>query len=63
MKIRFALLEKEFDSTWPMFNRRLDFFRFEQKEGQAFSDFVAKLELKAREADLQTLDEEEIMIH
>ena len=59
----FALLEEEFSTTWPMFNHRLDFFRFEQKEGQAFSNFVAKLELKAREADLQTLDEEEIMIH
>ena len=48
---------------WPLFNRRLDFFRFEQKDGQQFSDFAAKLELKALEADLHTLTPEEIMVH
>ena len=38
-----AILIEEFNHKYPLFNRRLDFFRYQQASGQSFSDFMIKL--------------------
>lgn len=58
--IRF--LEDEFSLQYPLFLRRLDFFRASQTKGQAFSDFLTKLDSQAEEADLLNLGPEDIYI-
>ena len=57
-----TLLETEFLQAYPLFNRRLDFFRLKQAQGQTFSDFMLKLKQKGEEADLHKLNTEELYI-
>ena len=35
----FAVLQKKFDKTYPLYVRRLRFFRYAQNQGQRFDDF------------------------
>ena len=46
------IIETEFLQKYPLFARRLDFFREEQLDGEAWSDWAARLEKKGNEADL-----------
>ena len=48
-------LDDEFNAKYPLTTRRADYFRLVQKEGQAFSDHMAKLLRISREADLGAL--------
>ena len=57
-----AALERRFAVTYPLFTRRLDYFRYRQEVGQTFADFVAKLRQKGNEADLGSLTLDEIYV-
>jgi hypothetical protein len=57
-----SLLEEEFNSKYPLFARRLDFFKYTQARGQAFSDYVAKLQAKGNESDLHQLGVEDLYV-
>jgi hypothetical protein len=56
------LLEEEFRMTYPLFARRLDFFRFSQTQGQLFTDYCGKLRAKGEEADLHKLTIDELYV-
>ncbi|CAB4046073.1 Hypothetical predicted protein, partial [Paramuricea clavata] len=56
------LLENDFLGRYPLFSRRLDFFQCQQRNGQAFTDFMAKLKELSRLADLEKLSVEEIFV-
>ena len=56
------LLEKDLLVRYPMFNRRLDFFKYNQAQDQAFSDFNANLKSKGDEADLHLLQPDDIYV-
>ena len=45
-------LQEEFDLRFPVFARRVDVLRLNQKPGQKFSDFAAELKRRADEAKL-----------
>ena len=49
------LLRTEFLVQHPLFSRRLDFFKYTQAQGQAFTDWAQKLRKKGDEADLAAL--------
>ena len=51
----FQLLIKFFKLQYPVFNRRLDFFRLKQSSGESSTAFLAKLERIGAEADLADL--------
>ena len=53
-------LEQVFHLLFPVFARRLEFFQSYQKQGQAFSDFSAKLRAMGDEADLAGMTREDI---
>lgn len=57
-----AIVEAEFALRYPLFNRRLDFFRIQQANGQMFTDFMLKLKQKGEEADLGQLGVEQLYI-
>lgn len=50
-----SAIEEDLLLRFPMFTRRLDFFKFTQAKGQSFSDFSAALRAKGDEADLARL--------
>ena len=49
------LLRQEFLIQHPLFSRRMDFFSYTQAQGQAFTDWAAKLAKKGDEAALADL--------
>ena len=51
-----SLIEEVFMQRYPLFNRRLEFFRVAQRAGQEFSAFALELKQKGDEADLHRLD-------
>ena len=55
-------LHEEFSELYPLFNRRLEFFRATQKTGEKFSDTAMRLQQLADVADLGGLDAEQLMI-
>lgn len=57
-----SALEDEFKKLWPPFQRRLEFFRYDQPHGQAFSDWVAELRARAAEADLEHMTAPDIFV-
>lgn len=57
-----SFLEEEFAIEYPLFTRRLDFFRSIQQTNQPFSEFIAKLDAKADEADLENIDTQELFV-
>ena len=50
-----SILKEEFDRNWPILKRRLEFFRYDQSNGQSFTDWVAGLRARADEADLERM--------
>ncbi|KAG1653963.1 hypothetical protein GQR58_025304 [Nymphon striatum] len=42
------ILQEEFDLGFPLFNRRLDLFRYRQTPGQKFTDFMVNLKQKEK---------------
>ena len=57
-----ALLVKDFEERWPIFNRRLAFFRSAQQSGQETSTWFNELEELSLEADISELTTEEILV-
>ena len=57
-----AKLEAEFLLRHPLFTRRLDFFRAEQKPNEEFSNFAIRLKQLGDEADLQNLRTDELYV-
>jgi len=58
----FAVLQKKFEETYPLYVRRLRFFRYSQKPGQRFDDFWTQLQQLANEADLNSLSTEDLLV-
>ena len=50
-----TILQDEFRLKYPIFNRRLDFFRYQQAPGQKFTDYMLNLKQRGEEADLGAL--------
>lgn len=57
------LIKQDFLHRYPLFNRRLEFFRLTQAAGQPFSEFMVKLKQKGEEADLAQLGIEQMYIY
>ena len=57
-----ARIEEVFMEKYPLFTRRLAFFRYTQQSGQTFSDFVAELQRRGDEASLATMTEDEFYV-
>ena len=57
-----AVLKEEFLSRYPLFNRRLTFFRSEQASGQSMSDYVIQLRQAFDEADIISLAHEDLLL-
>ncbi|CAB4045298.1 zinc knuckle [Paramuricea clavata] len=56
------ILERDFLCRYPLFSRRLDFFQKQQKAGQPFTDYMARLKELSKLADLEKLSVEEIFV-
>jgi len=54
------IVRGEFQLKYPLFTRRLEFFRCKQAPGQPFSEFQSKLQACGLEADLQRMRVDEI---
>jgi len=54
------LLDKEFQKYYPLIGRRLDFFRSKQAQGQLFSDWANNLRALGDEADLASLEVDDL---
>jgi len=52
-------IEMEFRQTYPLFNRRFDFFKYNQESGQMASDWIVQLKFKGDEADLTNMGTED----
>ena len=50
------IIEEKFKKTYPLFTRRLDWFRYNQKSGQSGADFYAQLRMKGDVAEMADLD-------
>ena len=46
-------LKEEFDLKYPVFARRMDFFKLQQKPNQKFTDFIQELKKRGDEAELK----------
>ncbi len=57
-----SLLEEDFLQRYPIFMRRLEYFRFDQAANQDAVDWIAKLEQKGNEADLHRLSVDQIHV-
>ena len=57
-----GLLQQEFQLKYPLFNRRLDYFQLKQGNKQKFTDFSSKLINLAAEADLATVDIDDLHV-
>ena len=58
----FDLLEKEFLLTYPLVNRRHDFFVCSQPANQKLTDFILDLKKLSEEADLESLTPEDTIV-
>ena len=56
------IIEEEFIQRYPLFNRRLEYFRLAQKVGQEFSAYALELKQKGDEADLHRLDTDSLHV-
>ena len=56
-----AILTDLFNARYPLFSRRMDFFRFQRTKGQAVSSFIAKLVQLGTEADLNSLTTDDVL--
>ena len=57
-----GIIQDEFSRAYPLFARRVDFFRSEQQHGQLFTDWAAQLRKKGDEANLPALDVNDIYV-
>ena len=57
-----SLLRGKFDSFYPKFTRRLNFFGYAQSKGQTFDNFMAVLKQKGEQAALSELKTEELYV-
>jgi len=57
-----SYIEDEFALRYPLFSRRLDFFRYKRSKGQTVSSFVAHLMQLSGEADLSSLTVDQLMV-
>jgi len=57
-----AILKAEFLLRYPLFTRRVEFFKHTQVKGQLLSDFCSELRAKGEEADLFNLSTEDLYI-
>lgn len=57
-----SFIQEEFARRYPLFSRRLEYFRYQRQTGQSASNFVAKLVQLSFEADLQSLKTDEIQV-
>ena len=56
------ILTGVFHHRYPLFNRRLEFFRYTQSQGQGFTNYMANLRQKGDEADLHALGVDEMYV-
>ena len=56
------ILESDFKERYPLFVRRVEFFRSNQKQGQPFSEWFLKLKQMGEEADLQSISIDDLYI-
>ena len=56
------ILHREFVNQYPIFTRRLDFFRSQQGQNQNFSDWTQALRRKGDECDLDSINASDIFI-
>ena len=54
------VLDDIYDEFWSIFVKRVDFFKYKQRQGQLFSDYVVESKKKALEADLAGLTTDEL---
>lgn len=58
-----AVITELYRFILPLFNRRLEFFRYHQASGQTFADYMLKLQKLANEADLSALSVDDLMVY
>ena len=56
------MIKEEFLKQYPLYTRRLDFFRAQHERGASFVDFAQKLQRMADEADLPALSVDQMMV-
>ena len=57
-----GLLMKDFEERWPLYTRRLEFFRSSQDVGQEVSTWVCKLKQLAEECELEDLSQDDLLM-
>lgn len=53
-------IREEFSLKYPLFTRRMEFFKYNQESSQSFRDYDTQLQRKGNEADLQNLRVDEL---
>ena len=56
------ILERDFKERYPLFVRRVEFFRSNQKQGQPFSEWFQKIRQMGEEADLQSISIDDLYL-
>ena len=57
-----AYLQEEFLESYPLFNRRMEFFRLMQPRKQNMSDFMSRCRELWNEGDLHSLENEDLLL-
>ena len=57
------ILRMEYDSTYPIFLRRKNFFEYTQKPNQSFTDYSTRLQQLSHSAELGKMTSEQILVH
>lgn len=58
-----SVIEKKFLTSYPLFSRRLDYFRYDQSKGQTFAEYYARLRQRGDEAELAALNMDALYVH
>ena len=56
------LIKEEFLNKYPLFSRRLDFFRLKKKKEESQMDYIARLKILGEEADLDDLSVDDLYV-
>lgn len=56
------ILEKEFKALHPLLKRRFRFLMYQQSEGQKFTTYASLLEKKAKEADIDKMKPDDLLV-
>ena len=59
----FSLLQREFQQTYPLVSRRMQFFCLSQERGMNFTEFLAKIKSFGSLAELESLSIEDLYIY